>query len=804
LRGKERRIQQPGRRSADRPEGLPAWGRVLVLALTLGLAVYVILFARESTRPAREVATLREQALTRDADLAAARMEARLSRADIGLSIAARALVTAPGRPLEALETARRAAPDSAFALLAADGQARSVAGAEAGAFAALAGPEGQSGPQPTIDRLAVLSTEGRIAARTPVVALPGARVLIVSPAHGVIDPTGSSDLRRRLGIDLAALRQSATHVHGSPGARASVEATEAPIGATGLVAVAWRPENTGAAAIISDLWLLVAPLGLGVLVLGLALLQRWRQARAAKVWAETEHRFRVAVEAARCGVWEWDLEAEEVTVSDFMAALLGLPAGGAVRAEAVMERIHPRYRELVEHALRQAATFGAFEVTFPVPLEGGGARWIDARGQARGARGEEGFSIILGVALDITEARRAKAQAQAAEGRLRDGIESVSDAFVLFDRQGRLILWNQAFKDAFGFADDAVRKGALKDELNRIAALAIKAERPSAEGRAGAREVELHDGRVLQLSERFTGDGGTVVTAADVTAIRRQEVERQKAADSLRAMVDQLETSQEKLSLLARKYEIAMTRAEAANQAKSEFLANMSHELRTPLNAINGFSEIMAGEMFGPLGDQRYKGYAGDILKSGQHLLSLINDILDMAKIEAGKMTLHYEPVSLKDICEDAIRLMRGKAQDSGLTLSLQAPDMPEIEADYRGLKQVMLNLISNAVKFTPEGGEITISLAPLGRDRVRIAVIDTGIGIAAEDLARLAQPFEQVEGQHSKTTQGTGLGLALTKSLIELHHGQMVMESEPGVGTTVSFDIPVRRPAEQQARAA
>jgi two-component system cell cycle sensor histidine kinase PleC len=585
------------------------------------------------------------------------------------------------------------------------------------------------------------------------------------------------------------------------------VEATSAAVGDTGLVVVAWRREATGAAAFISDLWLLVAPLGLGVLVLGLALMQRWRQSRAALAWAETEHRFRVAVEAARCGVWEWDLSGGQVMVSDFMAELLGLSQGGSTRAEAVMARIHPRYRDLVEHALRQAATLGAFEVSFPVPLEGGGVRWIDARGQARGARGDDGFSVILGVALDITEARRARAQAQAAENRLRDGIESVSDAFVLFDRHGRLVLWNQAFKDAFGFTDEAVRKGALKDELNRIASLAIKTERPSAEGQAGAREVELHDGRVLQLAERYTGDGGTVVTAADVTAIRRQEVERQKAADSLRITVDQLEASQEKLSLLARKYEIAMTRAESANQAKSEFLANMSHELRTPLNAINGFSEIMAGEMFGPLGDARYKGYAGDILTSGQHLLSLINDILDMAKIEAGKMTLHYEPVSLKDVCDDAIRLMRGKAQESGLTLILTAPELPEIEADYRGLKQVMLNLISNAVKFTPEGGEITVSAERLGQNRVRIAVTDTGIGIAAEDLARLANPFEQVEGQHSKTTQGTGLGLSLTKALIELHQGRMLMQSEPGVGTTVSFDIPMRRPgeaADEQARAA
>ncbi|MBU1347853.1 MAG: PAS-domain containing protein [Alphaproteobacteria bacterium] len=810
MRGSERRIQHPGRRSVDRPEGLPGWGRVLVLALTLGLAIYVVLFARESTRPAREANVLRAEALSRDADLGAATLDAQLARARIGLTVAAEALAAQPDRPLDAVEAAHAAAPGSAFAVMEIDGRARAVAGADAGDFQPL-DTSRSAGLQPTWNRRALLSSAPQdatgVVARTPVPARQGLRVLVVSPADGVIDGAGNPSLKARLGVDLATLETSQTPARGMPRPGRAMEATSAPVGDTGLTVVAWRPQTTGAAAIISDLWLLAAPLGLGVLVLGLALLQRWRQRRASKAWAETEHRFRVAVEAARCGVWEWDLDTEEVTVSDFMAALLGLSEGGTVSAETVMERIHPRYREPVQHALRQAATLGAFDVTFPVPLEGGGARWIDARGQARGRRGDNGFSTILGVALDITEARRAKAQAQAAEGRLRDGIESVSDAFVLFDRHGRLILWNQAFKDAFGFADEAVRKGAQKDELTRIAALAIKTERPSAEGRAGAREVELHDGRVLQLAERFTGDGGTVVTAADVTAIRRQELERQKAADSLRAMVDQLETSQEKLSLLARKYEIAMTRAEAANQAKSEFLANMSHELRTPLNAINGFSEIMAGEMFGPLGDAKYKGYAGDILKSGQHLLSLINDILDMAKIEAGKMTLHYEPVSLTEVCEDAIRLMRGKAQDSGLTLSLRDADLPEIEADYRGLKQVMLNLISNAVKFTPEGGEITVSVAEAAPGRVRIAVADTGIGIAAEDLTRLAQPFEQVEGQHSKTTQGTGLGLSLTKALIELHEGQMLMESEPGVGTTVSFEIPTHRPQEkvdQQARAA
>jgi two-component system cell cycle sensor histidine kinase PleC len=222
-----------------------------------------------------------------------------------------------------------------------------------------------------------------------------------------------------------------------------------------------------------------------------------------------------------------------------------------------------------------------------------------------------------------------------------------------------------------------------------------------------------------------------------------------------------------------------------------------MSHELRTPLNAINGFSEIMVGQMFGPLGDARYKEYAQDILSSGQHLLTLINDILDMSKIEAGKMQLRIEPVSLAEVVEDAARLMRNRAEQTGLALKIDLPELPDIQADYRALKQVLLNLLSNSVKFTPRGGEIVIGAVIETNsvtERLRVSVRDTGIGIAREDISRLARPFEQIESQHSKTQQGTGLGLALSKSLIEMHNGVLEIESEPGGGTTVSFAIPTK----------
>jgi two-component system cell cycle sensor histidine kinase PleC len=185
---------------------------------------------------------------------------------------------------------------------------------------------------------------------------------------------------------------------------------------------------------------------------------------------------------------------------------------------------------------------------------------------------------------------------------------------------------------------------------------------------------------------------------------------------------------------------------------------------------------------------------------------LALINDILDMSKIEAGKMTLRFDPVSLEEIARDALRLVRNRADTAGLALSLEFPDLPDVEADYRAVKQVLLNLLSNAVKFTPRGGRVVIKADlrddPRG-ERVRVTVQDTGIGISAADLERLARPFEQIETQHAKTQQGTGLGLALSKSLVEMHGGLLDLKSAPGQGTAASFSLPVQQISYAQPRA-
>jgi len=231
---------------------------------------------------------------------------------------------------------------------------------------------------------------------------------------------------------------------------------------------------------------------------------------------------------------------------------------------------------------------------------------------------------------------------------------------------------------------------------------------------------------------------------------------------------------------------------AEDANKAKSRFLANMSHELRTPLNAIIGFSEVMMQEMFGPLGSARYVEYSRLVHESGNHLLELINGVLDMSKIEAGKFELSEEVFDLNAVAEASVRFLRLPAERAGVALKTQVAQTAQyIFADKRAIKQILVNLLSNGVKFTPKGGEIVIR-AGLDARGIEIAVSDTGVGIPEKDLMRLGQPFEQVEGEHVTKKEGTGLGLSLVKALAGMHGGEANIESIFGVGTTVRVRLP------------
>ena len=236
----------------------------------------------------------------------------------------------------------------------------------------------------------------------------------------------------------------------------------------------------------------------------------------------------------------------------------------------------------------------------------------------------------------------------------------------------------------------------------------------------------------------------------------------------------------------------LAKEDVEKAYAAKSQFLANMSHELRTPLNAVIGFSEMMEREMFGELGNKKYKDYVQGIRKSGEHLLDLISDILDMSKIEAGKYELHVESIQLAEIVQSVVQIMKGRSKDAGIKIDVSMQnENTALMADRRAITQVMLNLLSNAVKFTGENGQITVQCFER-QDYVLLRVIDNGMGIPANKLPYVMRPFEQVSHQYERGHEGSGLGLAISKELVDLHGGNIHIESHVGQGTTVSIRLP------------
>ncbi len=273
------------------------------------------------------------------------------------------------------------------------------------------------------------------------------------------------------------------------------------------------------------------------------------------------------------------------------------------------------------------------------------------------------------------------------------------------------------------------------------------------------------------------------------VRAEKLGEDELGQLTEGFNAMLAQIQANHDGLRT-------AWHEAEAASRAKTEFLANMSHELRTPLNAIIGFSEVIKSEMLGALGVERYRYYAQDIYDSGHHLLAVINDILDISKVEAGEFELNEEETDLAYIVEQSLRLVRERATNQRLDLIVELdPELPHVLVDQRLIKQSLINLLSNAVKFTPGPGRVSVGAKIDADGSLTLSVTDTGIGIAEEDIAKVLQPFNQVESAFSRSHEGTGLGLSLAKSFLEVQGGGLEIASRVGEGTTVTLRLPAQR---------
>jgi two-component system cell cycle sensor histidine kinase PleC len=548
----------------------------------------------------------------------------------------------------------------------------------------------------------------------------------------------------------------------------------------------------------------LSATTGFVVLILGFAF--HWQSTRAREgdlINDAVRGRIDTALNRGRCGLWDWDLSRGRIFWSQSMFTMLGLDSRtdlltfGEVNALVKSDDI-----DLLAIADRLlSGELNHIDQSFRMQHTDGHWIWLRVRCELSQSAGDSGLHLI-GIAVDITEQKSLAEKTVEADLRLRDAIETIPEAFVLWDASDRLVLCNSHFQRLHKLPDSAVIPGTSYETVIEVGRMPEVRTRLNDTGTQapGARtfEAQLDDGSWLHISERRTKDGGYVSVGTDITRIKEHEQKLVENDLRQRATVADLKRSQSELERqavemadLAEKYSQEKNRAEEANQTKSKFLANMSHELRTPLNAIIGFSEIMGSGMFGALGSEKYQEYCHDILTSGHYLLEVINDILDMSKIEAGRMKLDLEPLDLSKTLAESLRVVSGRAHDKRLSLDTDIEKNIALVADRRATKQILVNLLSNAVKFTPEGGKVAVRSLLL-EDRIVLMIADTGIGIPPQSLARLGRPFEQVESQLSKTYHGSGLGLAIARSLAHLHGGSMRLRSKLGKGTVVRVTLP------------
>ncbi|MCO5063087.1 MAG: ATP-binding protein [Rhizobiaceae bacterium] len=536
---------------------------------------------------------------------------------------------------------------------------------------------------------------------------------------------------------------------------------------------------------------------------------QAARAQAADRIFVEAHQRIDLALVRGRCGLWDWDMARGRMYWSRSMYDMLGYrPRDGMLSFGDVDAIIHPEDADLFSQAdaIVSGETNQIDQVFRMRHAEG---RWVWMRARAQVVDPGAPELHLIGIAVDVTEQRHLALRSQAVEERLHTAVERISESFVLWDAQGRLVMCNEKFKLDHCLSEDDVRPGTPRTTIEgRRSAYLSERRLANANGARGAASFErqLADGRWVQVNELKTDDGGVVSIGADITQLKQQQAKLTESERRQMATIHDLSIARraanEHMHQLEELNRICMReteRAEAASRAKSEFLANMSHELRTPLNAIIGFSEVMSAGHFGPLGNERYVEYATDIRLSGEYLLGVINDILDMSKIEAGQFAVEPEEIDLCPLIKETVRVIAIQAAAKSITVKTEIAPAMTIFADKRAMKQIIINLLSNAVKFTGQGGEIVVKARKTDR-ALLLAIEDNGCGIPKSALRKLGRPFEQVQNQFSKNHTGSGLGLAISRSLAELHGGALKIRSTEGQGTIVSVRIPAK---EQSAMA-
>jgi len=386
------------------------------------------------------------------------------------------------------------------------------------------------------------------------------------------------------------------------------------------------------------------------------------------------------------------------------------------------------------------------------------------------------GVRILERQQLAAAHLQRGELRLKRQNSLLQSTLENIGEGLSVFDSQGRLVAWNYRFRELLDLPADLAVGASLNDILMHQAVRGdFGGDDPEAEVTRRldlfyrdvptTKERVMLPGRTLQIRRRAMPNGAVISIYSDVTEIKASE----------------------------RKLIEARSQAEAANRAKGDFLANMSHELRTPLNAIIGFSEVISNELFGPIANQKYPEYIKDIHTSSLHLLSIINDVLDMSKIEAGKVELSKDIVQIQNVISEVIRMVHERARSRDIELTAQLSDEEiEIWADERSMKQIFLNLLSNAIKFSQEGGQIYVRNTADQPDVAVLEIEDHGIGMSEEEQLRALQPFGQAKPLITRNYGGTRLGLPISKGLVEAHGGTLTIDSRAGCGTIVRIVLP------------
>lgn len=597
----------------------------------------------------------------------------------------------------------------------------------------------------------------------------------------------------------------------GGHGALATVRNLLAPFGQVAFV----QPMSGVLAEWRSKTWAqatLLMTVSAVLVFISLAYFMQAARARAADdVCDRIKRRLDAALNRGHCGLWDWDIARGRIYWSDSIYSLLGYDRHNEFLSFGeVNALVHPEDGDLygIADLLAGSATT-AVDREFRIRRANGDWVWLRARAElVEGNDGQEGPHLV-GIAVDVSEERRLAERNKTANDRLGDAIDALSEACVLWDADNRLVTCNTKFQNLHGLTADAVAPGRLyADIMHAARPPCVQRQVLVGERREiGARTFEalLADGRWLQIDERRTKDGGYVSVGTDITALKRNERELLASERRLLDTVANLhrsrralETQKQELVDLAQRYREQKAEAESANRTKAEFLANMNHELRTPLNAILGFSEVMVSGVFGALGSPKYEEYCRDIRTSGEQLLSLVSDILDMSRIEAGRVRLDKQEVAVDAVISEALQDVVEEARVKSLSLGATQLPATRIHADPHVFYRILINLLRNAVKFTPEGGSVRVRPRPSGGG-VNIFVEDTGIGIPAEAVRKLGTPFAQVETEFNKSYKGSGLGLAIAKSLAEMHGGGLRIRSGVGVGTIVL----VRLPGEERSEA-